>query len=887
MLWQLPGIATAADATGWDCIKAQDGAWRCNPGQIEPTPVVPKPAARLPLGPVTPPASSLPPPPPAPEAVKVAPAAKPAPAKPEAIAEPAKQVEPRPAPATVKAAPAPTKQPKPATATQTPVVIPSTAPVRKTERPSPVKQAPGTVTRVIRKPASSKTAKAVGGEGPWALCPPQARPEKIAYNGDRSQAEIKLSADEAELSKKGVSSFKGNVIIQRADQRLNAEQVNYDRDKELVTAKGNVSLLDNDISISSDDIRVDLKSDQSAVNNASFNLFDKHGRGEAKQLFRDGKKNVTRLDNSSYTTCPAGKDDWAFKADKIELDHDEGVGTAESVSVNFMGIPFFYAPALTFPIDNRRKSGLLTPSFGNDDESGTEIALPYYWNIAPNRDATITPRILSKRGLQLGAEYRYLGDTSEGKLTAEYLASDNEYNDEDRSLFAYRNTSTFSPHLTASANINYVSDDEYFEDLGRNISLSSTTHLERRIDVRYATDSWDFTGRLEGYQTLDDTVNQRPYQRLPQFVFNAHYPDQHFGLQYDVQAEAVFFDRRDGATGNRLDIQPSVSLPLMNSYGYITPKLGLRYTKYNLDDTLTGSDDSPDRSVSIFSIDSGLFFDRDTEIGGRAITQTLEPRLYYLNIPERNQDDLIVDEASNQAVFDTSLFDFSFDQLFRENRFTGADRVGDANQLTAALTTRFIDNASGLERASASIGQIFYFDDREVTLPGGVVETDSSSDIVAEVSARFTKELSARAGIQWNPHESETDKGNVSLRYQSDAKSIVNFGYRYRRDLLEQTDIGFSWPINNQWSAVGRWNYALDENTTIDAFAGLEYESCCWIVRVVGRDYINDLGDDDRNFALLLQLELKGLTSFGDNVKKFVGRGILGYDRDPLSDDLF
>jgi len=884
MLWQVPGLVNAADPTGWDCIKSQDGAWRCNPGTVAPaTPPTPKPAARLPLGPVTPPASSLPPPPPAPETVKVKPAAQPAPAKPEAIAAPT----PAPEPATVKAAPVPVEQPKPATVRKTPVVIPLTEPVKKAARPAAEKPAPGTVTRVIRKPAARKTAKTIGGEGPWALCPPQARPAKVATRGDRSQAEIKLSADEAELSKKGVSSFKGNVIIQRADQRLNAEDVSYDREKELVTAKGNVSLHENDISISSDDIRVDLKSDQTAVNNASFDLYDRHGRGEAKQLFRDGKKNITRLDHSSYTTCPPGNDDWKFKADKIELDHDEGVGKAESVSVNFKGIPFFYAPSLTFPIDDRRKSGLLTPTFGNDDDSGTEIALPYYWNIAPNRDATITPRILSKRGLQLGGEYRYLSRTSKGQVNAEYLASDNEYNDEDRYLFSYKNNTTFSRHFTARADINYVSDDEYFEDLGRNINLSSTTHLARHIDLRYATDFWDFTGRIEGYQTLDDTVNTRPYERLPQFVFNAHYPDQHFGLQYDLQAEAVFFDRRDGATGNRLDIQPSVSLPLSNSYGFITPKIGVRYTRYNLEDTLAGTDDSPDRTVPIFSIDSGLFFDRDTEIGGRAITQTLEPRLYYLNIPERKQDNLVVDEASNQTVFDSSLFDFSFDQLFRENRFTGADRVGDANQLTAALTTRFIDNASGLERASASIGQIFYFEDREVSLPGGAVETDSSSDIVAEVSARLTKDLSARAGIQWNPHDSETDKGTVALRYQSDAKSIVNFGYRYRRGLLEQTDFGFSWPINNQWSAVGRWNYALDEETTIDAFAGLEYESCCWAVRVVGREYINDLGDDDRNFALLLQLELKGLTNFGDKVKKFVGRGILGYDRDPISDDLF
>jgi len=848
VLWHFPVTASAADVTGWECIKEANGEWRCNAGVASPTKpaTTPVPAVSLPDGPVTPPVESLP------------------------DRQPVKDSKPK-ATETVVEKPAPK-------ATQ-----PAAQPAPKqVTRPAPAK--PHSTTAATSQPAKPvANTQSIGGDGPWSTCPPVNRSAKVDVTAaERSNSEIKLSADNAALIKDGISTFKGNVEIMRADQRLLADTVDYNREKESAVAKGNVSLEDNNIAIRGDALLLDLKNDKSTVTNAKFDLYDKHGRGTAEKLKRDGIKNTTRLKNTTYTTCPTGNNDWQLNADKIKLNHDDGVGTATNVSVNFMGIPFFYSPVLTFPIDDRRKSGFLTPSFGNSEESGTEFSIPYYWNIAANRDATITPRILSKRGFQLGGEYRYLSKISEGKVSAEYLPSDNEYDDEDRYLFSYQNTSTFTPRFRVSANINAVSDQDYFEDLGSNIKLSSITHLERRLDASYAGDFWNVTGRLQGYQTIDDSIASagRPYERLPQVIFNAKLPDQHFGLDYALRAEAVHFNREDSVTGSRFDIEPSISLPLRNSYGFITPKIGLRYTKYDLDNTLAGTDSSPDRSVPIFSIDSGLFFERDTSFGGQAITQTLEPRLYYLNIPERSQDNLIVDESGRDVVFDSGLFDFSFDQLFRENRFSGADRVGDANQLTAAVTTRFIEQASGIERASASIGQIFYFDDREVTLPNRLVDTDNNSDIVAEASARFTKNLSARAGIQWDPNENQTNKGVASLRYQSDDNHIINLAYRQRRDLLEQTDLSINWPLSKQWNAVARWNYSLQRERTIDSFAGLEYENCCWIVRVVGREYINDLEQEDENFSLLLQLELKGLTSFGDRIKKFLGRGILGYDRD-------
>jgi len=873
VLWQFPVALHAADATGWDCTKLANGAWQCNAGVVTPKEPAKVPEfISLPDGPITPPADSLP------EKTQPEPA-KPVAAKPETAPEPVAEKQ---APNAEPAAETPAPIPEP-----TKPVIAQPAPVPKKE-PKPVAVRPETEPDAPEPKRAAVNTKPISSDNSGAVCPPVKRPPKTKISAnERANAEIKLSADSADLSKQGRSNFKGNVVINRADQSLIADTVDYDRDAELAEAKGNATLSDGSIAIRGDEIQLNFKDDKTAVTNAKFDLYDRAGRGEADSLRRDNAKNTTRLENTTYTTCPAGNDDWYLNADKIKLDHDEGVGTATNVSVNFKGIPLFYSPWMTFPIDDRRKSGVLTPTFGSSNESGAEFSIPYYWNIAPDRDATFTPRILAKRGLQVGAEYRYLNENGEGKLAAEYLASDNEYNDEDRYLFSYQNTAALTPRVRVNANINYASDDDYFEDLGNNIRVSSITHLERNVDASYSGDFWSVTGRVQGYQTIDDSIpdTSRPYERLPQVVFNANLPEQHFGLDYGLSAEAVYFNRDSSVTGSRFDILPSASLPLRNSYGFITPKLGLRYTKYNLNNTLAGSNSSPDRSVPIFSIDSGMYFDRDTSFGDTAMTQTLEPRLYYLNVPKRSQNNLILDKAGQSVVFDSGLFDFSFDQLFRENRFSGADRIGDANQLTAALTTRFIDKSSGLERASASIGQIYYFEDREVTIPNDVVDNDNSSDIVAEVSARFTQNFSARAGIQYDTDNSETEKGVVSARYQSEDNHIVNFSYRQRTNLLEQTDLSVSWPLSNSWSAVGRWNYALDRKRTIDAFAGLEYEDCCWIARVVGREYINDLDQNDENFALMFQLELKGLTSFGDEVKKFLGRGILGYDRESSSDD--
>jgi len=876
LLCSLPSLLHAADTSGWDCVRAANGDWDCS-GSNEPAKAKPIPAPR---GPITPPQLPKETPTTEPEPVResepaiAAPPPSPDLPTPKPAAKPAPDTETLPGLETDAAKPV----------TPTPVAKPTPAP-----KPAPVVKArpePRRESDVVSltPPAKKRFSGGEIVEG-YELCGQSPRPPRIAVPaGGRTNAEVKLSADEANLNKTGVSSFSGNVKINRADQRLKADKLDYNRDTEIMDASGNVELQDNNILIVGDKARIDLGADKTRVNDAEFNLYTRHGRGTARKLRRNGNTNVTKLDDTVYTTCNAGNDDWYLNADYIKLDQESGVGTARNVSVNFKGIPFFYSPFLTFPIDDRRKSGFLTPTIGSSDESGTEISAPYYWNIAPNRDATITPRILSKRGVQLGGEYRYLNGLNNGVLNAELLPDDDVFND-DRYLFSYKSTSRPSSRWNITTDLNYVSDDEYFEDLGTDISLTSQINLEQRIDARYSGDFWSFTGRVQGFDTLNDTDG--PYKRLPQLLLSGSLPNQHFGLTYGLRAEAVYFDRSNSATGSRLDVEPSVSLPWQNSYAFATPRVALRHTRYSLSNVDSRIDDSPTRTLPIFTLDTGLLFERDTSFGGSQLTQTLEPRLFYVNIPERNQDNLIVNEQGEDVVFDSGAFDLSFAQLFRANRFTGADRVGDANQLTSAITTRFVDNASGLERASFSLGQITYFDDREVSLPGQVDDDDDNSDLIAEVSARITRNLSTRADIIWDPSDSETQEGAFSLRYQSDDKRIVNLSYRFQDQVIEQTDLAASWPLSNQWNAVGRWNYALDRDRTIDAFAGVEYESCCYIFRVVARQFINDLDQDNENFALLFQLELKGLTSFGDKVTTFLEDGILGYGRDPFGDDDF
>ncbi|NQY27513.1 MAG: LPS assembly protein LptD [Piscirickettsiaceae bacterium] len=695
-------------------------------------------------------------------------------------------------------------------------------------------------------------------------------------------SEVDVKADNVQLVEDGTSVFTGNVEVMRGGQELKSQRATYNQLSGTVTARDNVLLRDSGIILHAEQAEWDLTKDEGRLIDAEYRLRESHARGEASHVFRQGVSQ-TKLKNATYTTCPAGDDAWLLSASNVDLDHDEAVGVARNVVVRLGGLPIFYTPYLSFPLNDERKSGLLTPVIGSSDETGFDVSTPYYWNIAPNRDATITPRYMSERGLLLRGDFRYLHEQASGKLDAGFLASDNLKNDgddvnpyynEDRKHFSWQHRSRFASRWNANVDYNYVSDNAYLEDFGSSLSLTSTTHLNRKLNVSYNGDVWDFTGRLQGYQTLTDV--SKPYQRLPQLRLKGALPDQFMGMTYRLKTEYVAFDHANKIDGERFDIEPSVSLPWTSAAAFVTPRIALHHTRYDLDDSvIVGGDKTPTRTLPVASLDSGLFFERETSFWNTAYIHTLEPRAFYLYIPERDQSDI--------PVFDSSLRTFNMGQLFSYDRFSGTDRVGDTNQLSLALTSRIIDQKTGRERFRASLGQIQYFSDRKVSLNNTGIDTQSDSDMVAEIVASIAQEWTVRGEIQWDTHGDTSNMSALQLRYRGDNGRLLNISHRYRRDNistldgLEQIDISARVPFNRQWSMVGRWYRSLKDNRTLEGLAGIEYESCCWAARLVARNYINDVSDDGRNLAIFFQLELKGLGNFGQKTETLLERSILGY----------
>lgn len=677
-----------------------------------------------------------------------------------------------------------------------------------------------------------------------------------------------LDANESEVLQKEIFNFKGDVFIRRSGREMESDSATYNRAEDTVRAAGNVRYRQRNLSLFGNSGYFELGNDKGEVETITdFRLPEKHGRGSAASMLFESRDHQ-RIKQGIYTTCNTGSDDWYLHSSDIKLDQVEGVGAARNVWVEFKGVPIFYSPYMTFPLNNKRKSGFLAPSFITSSVAGTDVRVPYYFNIAPERDATVTARNISKHGLQLLGEFRYLSPDSHGQLDLGYLPNDSSAN-RTRMLVSYRHSGTPAPRWNSEVNFGYVSDKSYFEQLGDTLSVASTTFLERRAEATYREDNWSATGRVQAYQTVDDAVpgSSRPYQRLPQLLFNANLPQDSsrqgpWGRSAALSGEYVHFDRVDSLTAQRIDLQPTASLPYTTDAAYLTPTLGLRHTQYLLNNKTPGTVYDTSRTLPSLSLDSGVFFERDADFGERRYTHTLEPRLFYLYVPLQNQ--------SNIPVFDSGALDFSFANLFQTNRFSGADRVGDANQVTLALSSRLLDSDSGQERLRASIGQVHYFRDRTVTLPGGTVETAVNSNIVGELSGNeVVSHWSPSASLLWNRQQRQFDKAAIGMHYRSDEKHVINLDYRYQRGSLEQTDLSAVWPLSrtqqHQWNAVARWNYSLPDRRTLESLGGIEYDTCCWRFRVTTRHFINNTVGGN-NTALFLQLELKGLTGFGDNV---------------------
>lgn len=718
-------------------------------------------------------------------------------------------------------------------------------------------------------------------------CPPSPEPvirskpfsarTRPAGEAETEPPPVYVSADEVRAIKGGFSEFIGNVELRRGKERFSADTITHDRESGTIDATGSVrldSLLGDRYETGHLHMQVDTH--EGYASESHYRIGANQARGDAARIEFSGPDR-TILSDLRYTTCPVGQDDWYLKIGRLELDKAAELGTARHAWVTFQGVPIFYFPYLNFSIADERKSGFLFPRLGYDGSHGLTLSVPYYFNLAPNYDATLTPLWLAHRGLMWQGELRYLMETGQGRVAAESLSNDNLSDNRDRAAFSYSHRQAFDPRWGSRVEVRYVSDNNYLPEFGDQIGATSQTHLPQFAEAFYRGATWNFNARVAQYQTIDPSVApaDKPYARVPQLNLSAQPTGRNHDTRFHFDAEWVNFDRDVGTTGARASVSPGVSWPMIASHGFLTPRLGARYAAYHLNNA---PDNSPSYSIATASLDGGLFFERELRVGDRPYIQTLEPRLFLVHIPHRNQDAM--------PNFDTALSDFSFANLFRENRFSGGDRVGDAEQATAAVTTRFLDNTSGQEKLRLSLGQIYYFEDRLVNLPAGTVERQRS-DYAAEAVAWLANAWHVRGGVQWNSEDNRSERAGLYTQYQPARNKILNLGYRSVRDELTQSDIATEWPLSPYWSVRARSLYSLRDSRNVESYLGATYATCCWSFRVSAnrhysetRDSLNNLTDSRQTNSIHFQLELTGL-SRGGAVDTPLKDGLFHAWRDP------
>ncbi len=747
------------------------------------------------------------------------------------------------------------------------------------------------------------------------------------------------------------ATLAGDVVIRQASLQAEADEANLYQQDNIGELKGNVRIRDNNTLLVGDRAELQLDSGAVKVENAEYVMHASRVRGSAHSIKRQ-EDAIIRLKDGTYTSCEPGSNTWHLKGNNVTLNPTTGFGSATNVTLRVKDIPVFYTPYIHFPIDDRRQSGFLPPSFSYSNRKGVDITTPYYFNLAPNFDATLYPNYMGKRGLLTEGELRYLGKSSESRLGGAVLndreterKKQSKYK-KDRWMYTLQHEQGFNSRLLGTVDYTDISDPYYFQDLRSNVVSGSNETLDQKANLTWRGDSYTAQFGVHAYE-MANISDVTPYDRLPQFTLDGALPYQPAGLQMTYKTELTRFDRSlkkgdyfdkngqptawndtrlkglDRANGNRMHIEPAISLPMNWGWGFIKPEVKYAYTRYDLSLDNTGKDEfrtqnktfnsSPERSVGIYSVDSGLYFDRQSQLFGKSYRQTLEPRLFYLYVPNEDQSDL--------PLFDTSESQFSYASLFRDNRFSGNDRIGDTNQVSLGLTNRWLED-NGFERQRISAGQAYYFTDRKVLLSGNdykdVAEnTSTRSPYALDYMLRFNRDWRVNADLMWDPETHRTRSGSAMLHYQSqdDLNKIVNFGYRYRNDSnhynydtgrwetgsadytdpngkvykdfykIEQTDASIMWPVVPQWNAIARWQYDYNRNSTLEAFGGFEYDSCCWKMRLISRywvDYdernVSPLDNRRGDHGVFLQIILKGLGGVtGNKVETFLDEGIQGY----------
>ena len=735
--------------------------------------------------------------------------------------------------------------------------------------------------------------------------PPAPTPARPPASGAAGEAHtpggdgrIEVSSDRATLGVDGNATLQGNVEVRQGERVIRSEQLQYDARNGAVSSAGRIDYNDPLVHVTgtggsySAAAGADFKS-------AQFELHQRAARGAAQSMSLT-PQGTLRLKGVSFTTCPANDRSWRLRADSITLDTRSKLGTGRDARVDFFGVPLMYLPWVSFPLSSERKSGFLFPSIGNTSTSGLQLAVPYYWNIAPNADFTFQPVEYSKRGADLGGDLRFLTASQRGELEWNYLPNDSVFHGS-RSRLALSDVAELPADLRLTLAAQNVSDDLYFQDFSQSPEGTSTAFLERRATLSYRGEHWSFDGEAQQYQTIDTTllVDERPYTRAPRLALKSDYTLGNV-LHYGFDSEIVDFQHAASVpgepllpTGWRADVTPGLALDLAGPGYFLRPAFAWRGTEYQLDNTAPGAPRSPSRTVPIASLDTGLAFERASGSRGER-TLTLEPRLLYLDVPYRNQDAL--------PVFDSALPDLNPVELFRTNRYVGADRVSDADQLSFGVTSRLLDSLDGRQFLAATFGQTYYFRTPRVALPGETPLSGRHSDMVATVALTAFQHWGADLGVQWDPQNERSERTEVNLQYKPASDAVVNLSYRYERfeqlpeiiqgvtltcsPLLspagcnqqgyDQVDFSSAWPIRRNWAVFARDVYDLRHGEQLEEFAGFEYRACCWRLRLGARRYVSSF-TGARDTGVWLQLELAGLAGVGSASDTSLSEEIRGY----------
>ncbi|OUS09832.1 hypothetical protein A9Q90_02415 [Gammaproteobacteria bacterium 54_18_T64] len=733
---------------------------------------------------------------------------------------------------------------------------------------------------------------------------------------NRDYPDAELNPDDAPLrassttteAQDNVATMKGDVQISQGYRQVRSDTAVLDQDARTATLEGKVQLREPGLLLLGSKAHFDLDSGELAVDDATWVFHEAAIRGTAATVARQ-QDGMIFIDNTTYTTCEPGNNTWQLAAGSIAIDPQTGIATAKHLRIKVKDVPILYLPWIRYPVDGRRASGLLFPEISVSDKSGFDFAQPIYLNLGPNYDATITPRYIQERGEMVELELRHLsrqtetllgggwlGDDDGGDVKIDPLSQLKPLQGEDRWLVNLDHRGGLGARWGSTVDYTKVSDEDYFRDIGNaTLEARSQSHLKQFIGFNYSTDHWRLGVNGTEYQTLINNTDEQ-YQQLPRIYANGEYHIQ-AGSQdilFKLNNQFTVFDHDDKnkVTGDRLRSDYSVTLDKQWSWGYFRPTFKLKHLSYDLDEPLQpGGDDGPSSTVPVGIIDSGLFFERFTSLFG-GHTQTLEPRLYYLNAKSEDQSD--------NPDFDTDELTFSYQQLFRDERFSGGDRISDAEQVTLALTTRLIDANSGIERMHASIGQIFYLDDREVALNYAANNEEllrNDSELAAEFGAQLNKHWRLQSDILYDDSSERVNKGSFSLRFRGADKARFNASYRYTREDprtiggqtfdadIEQADISAYLPISRRWSLMGRWNQDLTNSRELEVFGGIEYNSCCWRAAIIARHWL-DRDDDllipeeelEYDDGIFLQIQLKGLAGTGGAIDSILSDGIYGYE---------